>query len=293
MKKFIILALFVILAVSTVFAGDYDEDLARYKLWPMASAAYSSNPGLCVKDNFADGQFIKQYSIHCDIFKNDTCSGFTAVSNSDKAIILIFRGTTETTQFIEEAIDEIFDAPSPFIGGGGVNKYFLDGFNSIWNGGMKNDFLTLKNKYSDYILWVTGHSLGGAMASIGAATISKLGYMPPEKIKLITYGEPRVGNSGYAAAVDSLVPYAFRVNHAQDMSPQLPPKGMFGYHHHKAEVWYNNDMAVGQPYVVCLEDEGEQCSDGSLDLNMDEHHYYFNVSYLFADQGCPGYNPNP
>ena len=56
MKKFIILGLFVILAVSTVFADDYNEDLARYKLWPMASAAYSSNPGLCVKDNFADGQ---------------------------------------------------------------------------------------------------------------------------------------------------------------------------------------------------------------------------------------------
>ena len=66
-------------------------------------------------------------------------------------------------------------------------------------------------------------------------------------------------------------------------------------------------MAVGSAYVVCLDDEGSQCSDGSLDLNMDvswiieyfnksllqEHHYYFNVSYLFADQGCPGYNPNP
>ena len=66
-------------------------------------------------------------------------------------------------------------------------------------------------------------------------------------------------------------------------------------------------MAVGLPYTVCNEDEGAGCSDGSIDLSVDvsgmilyfnkylfqEHHYYFNVSYLFADQGCPGYNPNP
>ena len=149
----------------------------------------------------------------------------------------MFRGTTLTSQFIEEAIDELLVPPSSFIGGGGVNKYFLDGFTSIWNGGMKDDFLTLKNKNPGYELWVTGHSLGGAMASIAAATISKLGYISSDKLKLITYGEPRVGNADYAAAVDKLVPYCFRITHAQDVSPHLPPKGMLGYYHHKAEVW--------------------------------------------------------
>lgn len=32
----------------------YDEDFARYKLWPMASATFGINPDLCVKDNFAN-----------------------------------------------------------------------------------------------------------------------------------------------------------------------------------------------------------------------------------------------
>ena len=58
MKKFLFVELFAILVVSTVFAADYDEVAARYKMWPMASAAYSSNPGLCVKDNFADAQVV-------------------------------------------------------------------------------------------------------------------------------------------------------------------------------------------------------------------------------------------
>ena len=118
-----------------------------------------------------------------------------------------------------------------------MNKYFLDGFNDIWDLGMRDDFLTLKNANPSYELWVTGHSLGAAMASIGAATISKYGYLPVEKIKLITFGQPRVGNDSYAAAVDKLIPYSVRVVHDHDLVAHLPPEGMLGYVHHKAEVW--------------------------------------------------------
>ena len=118
-----------------------------------------------------------------------------------------------------------------------MNKYFLDGFNDVWNAGMKDDFLTLKNKNPGYELWVTGHSLGAAMASLGAASISKLGYMPPEKIKLVTFGQPRVGNSSYVDAVDKLISYSFRIVHAHDIVPHLPPKGMLGYFHHRSEIW--------------------------------------------------------
>ena len=140
-------------------------------------------------------------------------------------------------QITNEIIDGLFDPPETFIGGGGANKYFIDGFNDIWNAGMKNDLLTLKNANPDYDVWVTGHSLGAALASVGAASISKLGYVSPDKIKLVSYGQPRVGNSDYVAAVDKLVPYSFRMVHAHDIIAHLPPKGMLGYFHHKSEVW--------------------------------------------------------
>ena len=102
---------------------------------------------------------------------------------------------------------------------------------------MKDDFLTLKNANPDHELWVTGHSLGGAMASLAATTISKLGYMSPDKIKLITFGEPRVGDADYASAVDTLIPYVYRIIHAHDIVPHVPPRGLYGYIHHKGEVW--------------------------------------------------------
>ena len=56
MNKFVFVELFVILTVSTVFGADYNETLARYNIFPMASAAYSSNPGLCVNDNFGKAE---------------------------------------------------------------------------------------------------------------------------------------------------------------------------------------------------------------------------------------------
>ena len=140
-------------------------------------------------------------------------------------------------QLINEVAEELFGPPSPFVGGGGVSKYFLDGFDDVWNSGMRNDFLTVKNKYPNYEIWSTGHSLGGAMASVGAATISAYGYASPDKIKLVTYGQPRTGNSDYAAAVDKLISYTFRIIHAHDLVPHLPPKGMLGYYHHKSEAW--------------------------------------------------------
>lgn len=118
-----------------------------------------------------------------------------------------------------------------------MNKYFLDGFNDVWAAGMKDDFLALKNANPSYELWVTGHSLGGAMASVAATTISKLGYVSSDKIKLITFGEPRVGNADYVTVLDNLLSYVFRIVHAHDIVPHLPPMGLLGYTHHKSEVW--------------------------------------------------------
>jgi len=118
----------------------------------------------------------------------------------------------------------LFDPHSPFLVVGMVNKYFLDAFNKVWNGGMKSNFLTLKNSYSVYDLWITGHSLGAAMVSIAAAIISTMRYISQEKIKLVTFGQSRVGGVNYTAIVDSQIAYSFRFVCAQDIVPHLSPK---------------------------------------------------------------------
>ena len=87
-----------------------------------------------------------------------------------------------------------------------------------------------------FFFQVTGHSLGAAMASLCAAEIIKLGYLPADRIKLITFGQPRTGDRDYAVAHDSLMNYSYRVIHAHDVVPHLPTEGFENYQHHKSEV---------------------------------------------------------
>uniref|UniRef100_A0A914PSF5 Fungal lipase-like domain-containing protein n=1 Tax=Panagrolaimus davidi TaxID=227884 RepID=A0A914PSF5_9BILA len=155
---------------------------------------------------------------------------------------------------------------------------------------MKDDFLTLKNANHGYDLWITGHSLGAAMASLAATTIATNKLFPANKIKLVTFGQPRVGDVSYANLVDSIIPHSYRIIHQNDVVPSSPPEWLFGYHHHKSEIWFNNDMTSGQKYIECDEDESQKCSDGAFNMDMIEHLWYYNVLANFATDGCQGWN---
>ena len=75
----------------------------------------------------------------------------------------------------------------------------------LWDAGMKNDFLTLKNANPGYQVWVTGHSLGGAMAAVAASEIVHYGYTSASNLKLYTFGQPRTGDTIFAQKHDSIV----------------------------------------------------------------------------------------
>ena len=78
--------------------------------------------------------------------------------------------------------------------------------------------------------------MGGSMAAISAGYISQLGYMPASQIKLVTFGQPRIGFADLAARYPSLVPYTYRVTHHMDYVPHTPPMEL-GYVHFKSEVF--------------------------------------------------------
>ncbi|VDN30224.1 unnamed protein product [Cylicostephanus goldi] len=70
---------------------------------------------------------------------------------------------------------------------------------------MDRQFKNLYENHPDYDIWITGHSLGGAMASLAAHYIKNEFQIPENKIKLITFGQPRTGDYGYAHAFDAQV----------------------------------------------------------------------------------------
>ncbi|CAJ0939757.1 unnamed protein product, partial [Mesorhabditis belari] len=251
----------------------YDDDLARNSMLPLAAATFSKNPQHCLTNIFK-GTLKRQIEVKCDGFNGDTCSGFTAVLLTQKAIVISFRGTDAVLQLIEE-LEEAFKAQVPFPAGGNVNLYFYNAFLDVWNGGMKDDFLTLKNQYPGYALWVTGHSLGAAMASLCASYIINVGYFEKNDVKLVTFGQPRTGDATWAKWHDENVPYSVRVTHSHDIVPHLP-FGNMGYNHHMTEVFFPTDMKVSSTFVVCAADESDSCSAGiTTGLTVNDHlHYY-------------------
>lgn len=83
-------------------------------------------------------------------------------------------------------------------------------------------------------LWFTGHSLGGAMATICAGRC-KMSYIKSNPEELYTYGSPRVGNQSYVQFT--------RLRHHRwvnnnDIVPTVPPTWL-GYRHCGQE-WYLN-----------------------------------------------------
>ena len=55
---------------------------------------------------------------------------------------------------------------------------------------------------------VTGHSLGGSLASLGAGLLVKKYKVDDKKMKLVTFAAPRTGNSEWAKAMDQIVRFS-------------------------------------------------------------------------------------
>uniref|UniRef100_A0AC34RQR6 Fungal lipase-like domain-containing protein n=1 Tax=Panagrolaimus sp. JU765 TaxID=591449 RepID=A0AC34RQR6_9BILA len=290
-NKMLPMAAVLLLTIFGFSLATYDESLARNKMLPMAGAAYSDNPSACLANAFSNAQLKRQITLSCDIFKGDKCSGFTAVSQGDQAIIISFRGSQGFLQILSEGGESVFGKKVTSPIGGGVSEYFYNAFDQIWNAGMKNDFITLKNQYPGYKIWVTGHSLGGSMASICASLIVATNLAPASNVYLYTFGQPRTGDTDFASKHDALnLAATNRVTHSHDIVPHVPPENFEDYYHHKSELFYDNDMTIGRPYVDCESDESGKCSDGNLlDLSINDHLHYFDKDVSgYGEDGCIG-----
>jgi hypothetical protein len=256
---------------------EYNDGFARGKVLPLCGAAYDDNPVSCLASH--GYRLYRQLLVNCDSSQSDTCSAFTAVDDSDRAIVIAFRGTSRQWQLIMEGTGTLFENKKAFAIGGKVDAYFYDAFYSLWNGGLQADLNALKSQYPNYELWVVGHSLGGAMASLCASLIVHSNIYAGNRVKLLTLGQPRTGDIAYCQAHDQLLPYSYRVVHRHDLIAHLPPKIPFNWfdtpYHHRYEVWYNNDMSSAD-YRVCTRADDDTCSNTQIDLSIDDHTHYFN-----------------
>lgn len=107
---------------------------------------------------------------------------------NDSDIIIACRGT-EPTEFADIKADLNVEKVA-IEEGVLVHKGFYKSVERIWPGLER----ALKAKKTQNI-WVTGHSLGAAMATVVAVRLCRDRYR--DDLQLFTYGSPRVGNEGF------------------------------------------------------------------------------------------------
>jgi predicted lipase len=76
--------------------------------------------------------------------------------------------------------------------------------------------------FPTYLLTCTGHSLGGALATLTVASFAAYDGM----LRVITFGQPRVGDIEFSSDLSVMLD-VYRVVNYLDMIPHLPPLGKY------------------------------------------------------------------
>lgn len=113
--------------------------------------------------------------------------------------------------------------------------YIHSGFYNGWKQ-ISSDVSKIVNSWKKRGIWITGHSLGGAIATIDA-------LMNEHSLVagVYTFGSPRVGDRQFVRNYDVLFgDITYRVVRNDDVVARIPQR-ILGYHHCKQIVYFNSD----------------------------------------------------
>lgn len=218
----------------------------------------------------------------CDIISeqligaNILAVGFLAIDNSNNLIVLAFRGTSNFLNWEENF--QFSKDPMDFCHGCEVHKGFM---NTYWMRHYHYLYVMEKahEQYPQHRLIVTGHSLGGALATLAAGDIRRNEdpwYLA--NTELYTYGSPRIGNAALARFLSNQSRLSYRVTSTRDLIPRLPPVH-FHYWHTQPEYWIskNPDNPNPEDITVLTGFNNEHGDRDSHTLTIEPHRHYFGL----------------
>lgn len=114
--------------------------------------------------------------------------------------------------------------------------------------GFANAFLNLRQFFYDVIfriqanrVIITGHSLGGALASLAAFDLKYIN--PDTNLTVYTFASPRVGDIAFASNFNKMVTRSYRVQNMYDPVPRFPTTYQ-GYEHVKKEILIDGQNCI-------------------------------------------------
>ncbi|ODA77462.1 hypothetical protein RJ55_07091 [Drechmeria coniospora] len=199
-------------------------------------------------------------------------NGYVSVDQRRKEIVVAFRGSWSARNWVWNVAAAWSDCP--YVSGCKVHT----GFYNTWR--IVGDEITslvqqLTKKFDTFKVVTTGHSLGGALATIAAVELRSVKKIP---VDAYTYGAPRIGNSILANFASSQAGTIYRITNGGDFVPRLPPTGL-EYAHTSPEYWIDNRKGdVADPGVAnivkCTGTFNNDCNTGA-DLEHFVHYKYF------------------
>jgi len=187
----------------------------------------------------------------CKDDSDNTPAAFIATMGDN--IYLSFRGTANIT----DAISDVAALQETYMFLPGFGKVSI-GFQNAYQGTDSNpiesailsklDELTMTGNFSN--LYITGHSLGAALAFLAFPDLSKnVGML--DSVTMYNFAGPAAGDSDFVTAyegVESTNRISVRVVNTNDLVPKLPPLGLdcenFSYFHtnDKHEITFGTEL---------------------------------------------------
>lgn len=159
------------------------------------------------------------------VFVESQDNGFTDTQvailnqlNSDR-LYIVFRGSDKSVDWINnfEFRQQIY----PY-GDGNTEVQFHRGFMMAYFA-VRKQLLEAMDKFVGQRVIVTGHSLGGALATIAALDIQyNLGQQRDLSFEVYTFGSPRVGNQAMVDSYNGRIPYSYRFVNGWDVVTRIP-----------------------------------------------------------------------
>ncbi|KAJ6571311.1 Alpha/Beta hydrolase protein [Mycena capillaripes] len=299
MKIFSLACLFLALFLSTSFASPlltsraistalYDEFVLYTKY---SSAAYQL---FCPKP--VGKTLVKS-------FEFGRTQGFIARDNERQEIVVSFRGTFSLKDAVTDAKFLLVPFESPgIVELVHVHRGFLAAYADVAEDVVSIVKAELK-QYPTFRIVVTGHSLGGAIASLAAPSIKAA--LPQAPLALYTFGlsfsssselpfsflngsdlgQPRAGNAKFARYVEKMIGEdnifrgmfpAWTTDHGV---PTMVPR-FFGYEHFATEYWQFKDpiplIAPAHATVKkCVGNEDPTCSASIISTGINPFHTFY------------------
>lgn len=157
---------------------------------------------------------------------------FGFMLESDEAIVIAFRGTQSEADWIADA--RIRQRPYPYNQQAGLVH---EGFLAVYESCRDEIFETYKSLPTKPI-YITGHSLGGALAALHALDVATNASFP--EVTMYNYGAPRVGDPQFVQTYTNLVSNSRCFVNTTDTVPKIPPKRLYSPST-KQTIYYDQD----------------------------------------------------